>query len=119
MGLRAMRDLDPGTSARTCDRQAIPTTGLFAQELVAEYADHLPLYRQESIFACAGLALPRSTRGQWVGVCGVRLQPLVDALRDERLLYGVQHADETPVQMLDPGKQKTHSVSVGLLHDPF
>jgi len=40
----------------------------------------MPLYRQESIFARAGLALPRSTLGQWVGVCGVRLQPLVDPL---------------------------------------
>ena len=38
-----------------------PTAGLLAQVLVAKYADHLPLYRQENIFARAGLALPRST----------------------------------------------------------
>jgi hypothetical protein len=56
--------------------KGIPTAGLLAQVLVAKYADHLPLYRQEEIFARAGLALPRSTLGQWVGVCGVRLQPL-------------------------------------------
>jgi transposase len=88
--------------------KGIPTAGLLAQVLVAKYADHLPLYRQETIFARAGLALPRSTLGQWVGVCGVRLQPLVDALRKELLTHGVLHADETPVQMLDPGKKKTH-----------
>ena len=53
----------------------------------------------------AGLALPRSTLGQWVGVCGVRLQPLVDALRAALLEHGVLHADETPMQMLEPGKK--------------
>jgi transposase len=88
--------------------KGIPTAGLLAQVLVAKYADHMPLYRQESIFARAGLALPRSTLGQWVGVCGVRLQPLVDALRADLLRHGVLHADETPVQMLDPGNRKTH-----------
>ncbi|MFJ1257155.1 IS66 family transposase, partial [Cupriavidus sp. CuC1] len=66
------------------------------------------LYRQERIFARAGLAIPRSTLGAWVGVCGVRLQPLVDALHQEILQQGVLHADETPVQMLSPGKGKTH-----------
>ena len=60
--------------------KGIATAGLLAQVLVAKYADHLPLYRQESIFARAGVELPRSTLAQWVGVCGVRLQPLVDAL---------------------------------------
>ena len=88
--------------------KGIPTAGLLAQVLVAKYADHLPLYRQESIFARAGLALPRSTLAQWVGQCGVQLQPLVDALRAELLTHSVLHADETPVAMLKPGHRKTH-----------
>ncbi|SAK57280.1 transposase [Caballeronia temeraria] len=88
--------------------KGIPTTGLLAQVLVAKYSDHLPLYRQERIFARAGLAIAQSTLGAWVGACGVRLQPLVDALREEVLQQAVLHADETPVQMLAPGKGKTH-----------
>ena len=88
--------------------KGIPTAGLLAQVLVAKYADHLPLYRQESIFARAGMALPRSTLAEWVGACGVQLQPLVDALKDEMLRHSVLHADETPVAMLAPGKKKTH-----------
>ena len=63
--------------------KGIPTAGLLAQVLVAKYADHLPLYRQEGIFARAGMALPRSTLGAWVGMCGVQLPPLIDALRQE------------------------------------
>ena len=88
--------------------KGIATAGLLAQVLVAKFADHLPLYRQENIFARAGMELPRSTLAQWVGICGVRLQPLVDALRDVVLTHRVLHADETPVQMLKPGNKKTH-----------
>lgn len=92
--------------------KGIPTAGLLAQVLVAKYGDHLPLYRQERIFERAGLAIPQSTLGEWVGVCGVRLQPLVDALRNELVQHDVLHADETPVQMLVPGKGKTHRAYV-------
>lgn len=88
--------------------KGIPSAGLLAQVLVAKFADHLPLYRQEAIFGRAGLAIPRSTLGAWVGSCGVQLQPLVDALKADILSHSVVHADETPVQMLKPGNGKTH-----------
>jgi transposase len=88
--------------------KGLPTAGLLAQVLVAKYSDHQPLYRQEGIFERAGFALPRSTLAQWVGICGVRLQPLVDALKAALLERSVLHADETPVAMLAPGKGKTH-----------
>jgi len=88
--------------------KGIPTAGLLAQVVVAKYNDHLPLYRQEHIFGRAGVELPRSTLAQWVGICGVRLQPLVDALKAEILKHSVLHADETPVAMLKPGTGKTH-----------
>lgn len=61
--------------------KGIPTAGLLAHIMVVKFADHLPLYRQEKIFGRAGLPIARSTLAQWVGNCGVQLQPLVDALR--------------------------------------
>jgi transposase len=88
--------------------KGIPTAGLLAQVLIAKYLDHAPLYRQEGIFERAGLALPRSTLAQWVGACGVKLQPLVDTLRALLLRRAVLHADETPVPMLKPGLGRTH-----------
>ncbi len=91
--------------------KGLPTSALLAQVLVAKYADHLPLYRQEGIFGRAGLALARSTLAAWVGACGVQLQPLVDALKSELFTHGVLHADETPVAMLKPAHLrdgKTH-----------
>jgi transposase len=88
--------------------KGIPTAALLADVLVGKYADHLPLYRQEDIYARAGVAIPRSTLSAWVGRCGVALQPLADALAGVIKACGVVHADETPVQMLSPGEGKTH-----------
>ena len=85
-----------------------PSAGLIAQVMVAKYADHQPLYRQEGVFARAGLAIPRSTQAQWVGAGGVQLAPIVQAMRQDLLERGVLHADETPVAMLKPGNGKTH-----------
>jgi len=46
--------------------KGLPTTGLLAHVLVAKYADHQPLYRQEGIYARSGVALARSTLAQWL-----------------------------------------------------
>ena len=93
--------------------KGIPTSGLLAQVLVAKYSDHLPLYRQETIFGRSGYAIPRSTLGAWVGVCGVQLQPLVDALKDAMLQYAVLHADETPVAMLSRELRRPTGLTFG------
>ena len=88
--------------------KGLPTAGLLADVLVSKFGDHLPLYRLEAIYARAGVSLARSTLAQWVGQCGVHLQPLVDALKGEMLAHSVLHADETHVSMLQPGSGKTH-----------
>lgn len=85
--------------------QAAP--GLLAQVVVAKYVDHLPLYRQEAIYARSGIELSRSTLAEWIGAIGVALAPLTDALRRELHTQPVLHADETPVAQLDPGAGKT------------
>ena len=83
--------------------KGVATPGLLAHVLVAKYADHLPLYRQEQIFSRAGVALSRTTLAGWVGACGAALRPVVAALQEVILGSDVLHADETPVQLLKPG----------------
>ena len=113
------REIYPQYTCRPCERivaepvapaildrsQAAPS--LLAQVAVAKYLDHLPLYRQEAIYARSGVALSRSTLAEWIGAVGVALQPLVAALRRELLTAPVLHADETPVDQLDPGRGQT------------
>jgi len=82
-------------------------TGLYVWVAIGKYLDHLPLYRLEQIAARDRVILSRSTMAEWVGRIGVALQPLADRLAMLLLDRGVLHADETPVQQLDPGRGKT------------
>ena len=87
--------------------KGIPAPGLLAQVVVAKHDDHLPLYRQTEIYARSGVHIARSSMAQWIGICGVRLTPLAEALKDFIVGHEVVHADETPVAMLAPGQGKT------------
>jgi len=43
---------------------------------VSKYADGLPLYRQEAIYARDGVELGRSLMAQWMGAVGFHFEPL-------------------------------------------
>jgi transposase len=113
------REVYPQYACRACETvvaqsvapaiidRGIAAPGLLAQVVIAKYTDHLPLYRQEAIYARSGVELNRTTLAEWVGAVGVALAPLVAALRNELLSREVLHADETPVAQLDPGAGKT------------
>jgi transposase len=79
---------------------------LLAWVMVSKYADHLPLYRLERQAARSGVTLSRSTLADWVGRTGVALEPLWLRLAELLRQGTVLHADETPVQQLDPGKER-------------
>ena len=85
----------------------LAATGLLVWVLVAKFLDHLPLYRLAQIAARQDVPLALSTLAEWVGRLGVALQPLADRLAELQRLRPVLHADETPVQQLDPGGGKT------------
>lgn len=108
------RDVHPQYACRACETvtavpvapavidRGIAAPELLAQVLVAKYVDHLPLYRQEAIYARSGVELGRSTLAEWIGACGVALAPLVARMQGELRHSAVLHADETPVATLDP-----------------
>jgi len=50
---------------------------LLTQVIVAKYADHLPLNRQEKMFRRFGVELPRQTLCGWMGQVAELLDPLV------------------------------------------
>ena len=92
--------------------KGIPAPGLLAQVVIAKHDDHLPLYRQSEIYARSGVSIARSSMAQWIGICGLRLKPLAQALKQFILGHAVVHADETPVQLLAPGRGKTKKAYV-------
>jgi transposase len=81
--------------------------GLLAHVLVSKYGDHLPLYRQQEMYAREGVELERSTMAAWVGGVSRLLEPLVEALRGHVMAAQKLHADDTPVPVLAPGNGKT------------
>jgi len=87
--------------------KGMPAAGLVAHTLVSRFVDHIPYYRQEQINARSGVHTPRSTLAAWSGAGGAELQPLYDVHREFVLGTNILQADETPVNMLDPGAGKT------------
>ena len=84
--------------------------GVYTQIITNKFADHLPLYRGEDIFARGGLAIPRNTQfGILVNVATL-LAPLL-ALMKSRVVSGhVIGVDDTSVRLQDPslpGKMRT------------
>ncbi len=74
--------------------------GLLAYLAVAEYVDHMPLYRLRKKFQRHGVKLSAATMGNWIAKVATYLGPLGDALRKEVLRSGYLQVDETtfPVQ---------------------
>ena len=84
----------------------LPSEALLAQIAVSKYADGLPLYRQEAIYARDQVELSRSLMAQWMGKVGFELTPLADYVL-ERIKQGERvFADETSLPTLAPGTGK-------------
>ena len=80
--------------------------GLLAYIITSKYADHLPLYRLESIFSRNGFEIDRSTMSVWAGDVADLLGPLHQLMIDRLLLSHVIGTDDTVLPMLAPGKTK-------------
>ena len=116
---KVIRHVRPKLSCAHCSRviqlpapsrpieRGMPAPGLLAQVIVAKYADHCPLYRQQGIYRRSGVDLDRATLADWVaGVSGL-VEPLVARVGRYVLAAEKVHADDTPVPVLDPGRGKT------------
>ena len=80
--------------------------GLLAQVLVSKYGDHLPLHRQERIFARHGVRFSRQTMCDWCAGCATLFEPLVSLIKTEVLSSRVLHTDDTPVKIRDAHAKK-------------
>jgi transposase len=116
---RVIRQVRPKLACSRCDKivqaeapsrpiaRGLAGPGLLAHVLVSKYCDHLPLYRQEEIYAREGVELERATLADWVGGTSRLLAPLVEVLRRHVMSAEKLHADDTPVPVLAPGNGKT------------
>jgi transposase len=84
--------------------------GLVAHVITSKYADHLPLYRQEDIFARQGLEFSRTTLRDWTSQAADRLEPIARAIYASILSSRVVQSDDTPVTVLggESGSETGH-----------
>jgi hypothetical protein len=98
--------------------------GSFASEtlltriLVGKYVEHLPLYRQEQIYARHGITLSRKTMADWVWRIGHWLRTIYDEIGSELQNKTYLQVDETPVRYLVPGNGHTKKGYLWAYHSP-
>ena len=106
---------DGDSTIRTAFAQPSPLpksnagAGLLAQILVATFADHLPLNRQEMIFRRHGVELPRSTLCEWKLAAGELLAVLRAPLIAHTLAAPRLHSDDTTMPLLEGGRGRTRT----------
>ena len=83
--------------------------GLLAQVAVSKFGDHLPLNRQESIFARQGVELSRQTMCGWMADCAELVDPLYRLMKQRALSSKVVQTDDTPVPVLDAELPRTRT----------
>lgn len=81
--------------------RGMATLGLLADVLVANYKDHLPLYRQSLNFGRNGAELAESTLGDWVKDSAEILEPVVAAMKQSVLASHVVQSDDTGITFID------------------
>ena len=74
---------------------------LLAQVIVAKWADHQPLHRQEKMFERQGIEISRKTMGGWMAQCAELMDPLYRLMKKELLRSKVIGTDDTSVKVLD------------------
>lgn len=88
---------------------------LLADILTKKFVDHLPLYRITEMLSRDGIGISRQLLSQWVLRCGKALKPLYEEMKKQILQSENIFADETPINMQDPGKGKVQQAYMWVL----
>ena len=78
--------------------------GLLAYIVTSKFADYLPLYRLEDIFARQGFEISRSTQSIWCGDVADLVQPLYQLMAHRVRASHVVATDDTIMPMQSKGK---------------
>ena len=88
---------------------SIATPSLAAFIMNGKYVNAVPLYRQEQEFARNDVNISRQVMAYWMITTAERYLSLVyDRLKAEIVKSRVAHADETPVQVTNDGREGIH-----------
>jgi transposase len=89
--------------------KGLPGPGLLAYVITSKSGDHLPLYRQERIFARQDVHVARSTMCAWKFAAGALLRALVNLMAERVRRSQAIWTDDTRVPIQAPGTGKCKS----------
>jgi transposase len=78
---------------------------LLAHLATSKFAYHLPLYRQEQIFASQGIEISRKTMCMWLGAVAELLAPIVEEMKRELLELPLIQSDDTTIRYQDHSRR--------------
>jgi transposase len=81
--------------------------GLLAHVVTAKFADHTPLHRLAGQLARSGVAVARSTLGDWAAGAADLMEPLYQLMHQRLLCSRVIHGDDTSVKLRVLGAART------------
>jgi len=97
--------------------------GLLAHVTTAKFADHVPLHRLAGQLGRSGVAVARSTLGDWLAGAAAVLEPLYQLMHQRLSLSRVLHGDDTAVKLRVPGADRTRKahlwVNIGDADYPY
>ena len=101
------RSIQMAAKPETADRQGPGRAGSAGYIVTSKFADYLPLYRLEDIFARKGFEISRATQSVWCGDVADLVEPLYELMVERVRASHVVATDDTVMPMLSPGKTPT------------
>ncbi len=89
--------------------KGLPGPGLLSYIVTSKFADFLPLYRLEDVFARSGVQIGRATMSVWCRDVAELLKPVYDRMVRRVLGGHLICTDDTTMPMLSPGSGKTRT----------
>lgn len=99
--------------------KGIATDSLLAYVATMKYGHHLPLYRQEDIFARWKVSLSRSTLCDWMMAMGEALEPVYESEKRRVLASDYIKTDDTPIVILNGRSPPLHKGRLWVYHAPL
>lgn len=89
--------------------------GLLSHIIVSKFADHLPLYRQDSIFERKGVTIPQATQTSWLLQTYEAIRPLGEVLKQTVLEKDILFTDDSIIPLLVKGHGRVKRPGCGCI----
>jgi transposase len=96
--------METAAKPETAIEKGLAAPGLLSFIVTSKFAEYLPLYRLEDIFARQGFEISRATQSVWCGDVADLVEPLWELMAERVRWSHVVGTDDTIMPMLIPGK---------------